>query len=292
MTSRSLGNAVVLALFCLPAAAVTCSQGRGQLVKQVGNGYLAQVMPSSSTPGKCVAALLAPDGSTAFQIEDGEATLDPATGLDINNDGKPDVLFMTDPGPGQCCYLYSVVTPGETPALAHQMQTSSPLSFGDRDGDGKVEIWGRDNAFQGFDGLPADLSPSPMVFFRLNHDMLIPVPQLFWPEYEADINSTRAVLSNSRIQDFNPTNSSPESKENAEKKDKSPEEMAKLTETRALILQVVLDYLYGGRGKEAWDHLKDWWPMNDRPRIQQAILRARATGIMSEITRPVAKAAK
>ncbi len=72
-------------------------------------------------------------------------------------------------------------------------------------------------------------------------------------------------------------------------KDKSPEEMQRITETKALVLQVVLDYLYGGRGQEAWAKLKDWWPVNDRPRIQQAILITRARGILSEVNRPVSK---
>lgn len=262
------------------------------MTKSLWDGYVAQIGPTADG-AQCKGAVLAPDGSTAFEVTDTEVTLDPVTSADINNDGKQDVLFDSDAGPGRCCYLYSIVTPGNTPALMRQMQTSSPLQFGDRDGDGKVEIWGHDHAFDGFDGLPRDLSPEPMVIFRLNHDMLLPVSQVFWPDYEMDINSVKGVLSQSRIDDFSGNNESQDRKDMNDQKpaEKSPEEMQRITETKALVLQVVLDYLYGGRGQEAWAKLKDWWPVNDRPRIQQAILITRARGILSEVNRPVQKSA-
>ena len=53
-----------------------------------------------------------------------------------------------------------------------------------------------------------------------------------------------------------------------------------------LVLDIVLAYLYGGRGQEAWKALDEMWPATDKPRMRQMILKARTSGILSEINRP------
>ena len=60
---------------------------------------------------------------------------------------------------------------------------------------------------------------------------------------------------------------------------------------KATVLQIVLDYIYGGRGQDAWKTVTEMWPAMDRQRIRQEILRARMGGVMHDISRPAAKPA-
>jgi len=59
-----------------------------------------------------------------------------------------------------------------------------------------------------------------------------------------------------------------------------------LPRAKGLVLEIVLAYLYGGRGPEAWKELDKMWPPIDKPRIRQLILKARSSGLLSEINRP------
>ncbi len=55
-------------------------------------------------------------------------------------------------------------------------------------------------------------------------------------------------------------------------------------EVKSAVLTIVLAYLYSGREAEAWNALEAMWPPTDRKRIQDAIVKARATGLLSQLT--------
>ncbi|HYX68295.1 MAG TPA: hypothetical protein VE825_04125 [Terriglobales bacterium] len=294
---------LVLLLVSSAALAADCAHGVGDALKPLWEGYVEQIGPSPKQDGACRAVVLAPDGGTLFELTGVNASLSPATGADITNDGKRDVVLETDSGPERCCYVYAIVIPGETPPLQRQFSTSVELNFGDRDGDGKIEIWAHDFAFFGFDHLMREQAPAPLVVFRLRGNTLFNVSQAFWTDYEADINQAKSQIARKDLEDFTGTNypnaprgapGQESSPDDDKKKDLSPEDQRRRNDTKGLVLQVILDYLYGGRGAEGWRYLSEVWPDLDKPRIRQAILKARMSGILAEINRttPPAPAAQ
>lgn len=297
MKLRSVLLAAVVLLACSPSVfAAGCSKGVGSSAHSLWDGYVVQIGPAPQPAGSCRAVLLAPDGNTVFEVTGVSAVMNPATGNDINNDGKRDAVLETDAGPDQCCHVYSIVTPGENPALQRQFSTSVELNFGDRDGDGKIEAWAHDFAFQGFDHLLRDQSPAPLVVFRLRGNTLYNVSPAFWADYQADINQAQSMISSKALDKFtgvsgtSPSNSPGDS--GGDKKQLSPEEQQLVNETEGLVLQVVLDYLYGGRGAQGWEYLNGHWPELDRGRARQEILKARMNGILAEINRSTPPAGK
>lgn len=269
------------------AANDRCARGSGQVQKDLWDGYSVQIGAGvdEAHKGQCHAAVLAPDGKTLFEATDSEASLLPITGTDVNGDDKPDVVLETRAPRGKCCYHYYILSLADPPGLVRAISVSVPLTFEDRDGDGKVEIWGRDYAFNSIEGLSPSDSPSPMVFFRLKGNTLINISQAFWSEYESDINQARGQIPKKDLEDMLKA-------ENEDAKPRPPDARDPKDEAymhiKSLVLQITLDYLYGGRGQEAWKTLQEMWRLNDRDRIRQVILQTRTRGVLAEINRPPA----
>lgn len=298
---------VILLAFLLvssAAFAADCSRGVGDALKPLWEGYVEQIGPAPQQEGACRAAILASDGSTVYEITGANASLSAATGSDITNDGKPDVVLQTDAGPEQCCYVYAIVTPGMTPPLQRQFSTSVELNFGDRDGDGKMEIWAHDFAFRGFDHLMREQSPAPLVVFRLREGTLYNVSASFWADYEADIQMAKSQMGKKDLEDFtgSPTPDVSQGSgygasaagghvSGGGKGEQTPEDLRRRNGTEGLVLQVIADYLYGGRGAEGWKYLSEVWPTLDKQRARQEILKARMSGILAEINRSTPPAA-
>ena len=293
--------AILLAFLLVSSAALAadCARGVGDALRSLWDGYVEQVGPAPQG-GACRAALLAPDGTTVYEITGVNATLSRASGSDITNQGKREVVLETDAGAEQCCYVYAILAPGETPALRREFRTSVELNFGDRDGDGKVEIWARDFAFRGFDRLMREQSPAPLVVFRLRGGTLFNVSPAFWADYEADIAQAKAQMGKRDLEDFTGS-STPNADQGSAagvggasvggKKDESPDDLRRRNDTEGLVLQVILDYLYGGRGAQGWAYLSQVWPDLDKARARQEILKARMGGILAEINRTAPPAA-
>ncbi|HSA93884.1 MAG TPA: hypothetical protein VLE48_12800 [Terriglobales bacterium] len=282
---RILLASILLAVSGLPlhAADVSCSPGRHEVTQDLWDGYRVSLAPVSGGEhdGQCRAVVVSAAGATVFEAYGTQAALEPATQRDVNEDGVPDVVVSTAT---EGSYSYQVFELTEPPHVVAQFTTSVPLHFEDRDGDGRVEIWARDFAFLRFDDLPASLTPQPLIVFRLKGETLIMISQAFWPDYEREIAQARGRISRDILDKFigSPTAASDDQKP----KELSPHEREAVTEVKAEALGIVLAYLYGGRGQEAWKALDEMWPPLDKPRIRQMILKARGSGILSEINRP------
>src|SRR5438552_6461578 len=193
-------KSAVLFLCCFAAipalAARQCSQGNGSDRLEMPGGYVAQVAASTDKPGQCRASITTQDGKTVYELTDREVALNPISGKDANGDGKPDAVIETHPARGACCWNYYVVTPGEEQPLLRQFATSVPLNFEDKLGDGKVEIWTRDFAFDGVDGFPHSESPFPLIFFRMTGANVYNVSQLSWTYYQRVIEDAETRIPN------------------------------------------------------------------------------------------------
>jgi hypothetical protein len=274
---------VVLATCATALAAPDCINGRGQSNRTLWDGYTLQVGPADSGHvNECHAALSGPDGKLVYELFGVDVGIDQMTGRDVSNDGNKDVVLESHTA-SSSDNLYSVVGTNP-PGLIRQIMTGATLSFEDRGG-GKIEIVTHDTAFQnGFEGVAPEDAPAPPVFLRLRGKELYNVSNVYWPEYEIEVTRAKAQLGRYDISDFMGTTPSNKT-ENEKGAGPSPMEQRKNYTTKTLILKVVVNYLYGGKGQEAWQALKEMWPYADRQRVQQAILTTRMKGVLSDSNR-------
>ncbi len=278
---------LLLSISAVPAFAAErgCSGGKGEEQREIGSGFHVIVAPTDSDdPDKqCRAAVMSADGAIVYEAFGNSAEINPATGRDLDGDEQPDVVLETAARGAWCCYAYDIVSLAEPAGLIREISTSVPLTFEDRDGDGRIEIMGRDFAFKDFDDMPASVTPAPLVILRLKGSELRYVSPAFWADYETEIARARGLLSQTALDDMiNAPIGGPDQKP----KELNPQELRAVTEAKGLVLEIVLAYLYGGRGPEAWKELDKMWPPIDKPRIRQLILKARSSGLLSEINRP------
>jgi hypothetical protein len=276
---------LTLALVCLlvsAAAASDCFHGSGQFERSLPGGYQAIVGQANDKPDQCRGALLDPSGKPDFEVTAPEVSFDPASLQDLNGDGKLEIVFDTV-NDGE--YSIWILTPGANPALIRQISNRRPFTFDDRDGDGKFEIWTRDTAFDGIDGLPSDMSPFPYVVFQLYGSRLVNVSNLpaFWSEYKRELDLANGRAPKGTLDELTREKESMSGKPEQD----SPADLQKKTLARSVILELAVDYMYAGHGTELWKTLQDYWPYNDRDRIRQEILRRRmGSKLLREVARP------
>jgi hypothetical protein len=231
-----------------------------------------------------------------FEVAGAEALVNPISGRDVNGDGKPDVVIETHRTAGQCCYTYSILTPGGNPPLVRQITTTPPLVFEERGSEGKVEIATHDFAFVGIEGLGESDSPRPLVVFRLRGNTLYNVSPAYWPEYQREVEVAKNSLSRSAQDLLIGRNNSGGGTSvggaggGGKPKELSPAEERQLLDAKGAVLTMVVNYLYGGRGEEAWKTIREMWTDRDKDRIRQAILLSRSRGVLSEVNRMPAAA--
>src|SRR5207302_3402083 len=149
--------------------------------------------------GQCHATIFASnaagaDGKIVFELYEREAAINPISGKDVNAGGKPDAVIETHPARGECCWNYYIFSLGDAPGLVREFSTSVALNFEDKLGDGKVEIWTRDFAFDGVENIPHAESPFPLIFFRMHGNTVNNVSQLFWPDHQREIVENRGYI--------------------------------------------------------------------------------------------------
>ena len=269
------------------ALAADCVNGKGENQRPLWDGYTLAIGP---VPGDqvnlCRAAVVAADGKTIFEITGVDAGMLRATGRDINGDGKPDVVLLTHAATSPQ-NVYSIVGTADPAGLIRQIVTSAELSFEERI-EGHVDIVTHDTAFSDFEGLGSQ-APAPLMFLRLKGKEIYNVSQIYWPEYERDITMAKGNLGKNDVAAF--MGELPNQTQKDKEQEQSPPEVARRQVVKATVLQIVLDYIYGGRGQDAWKAVTEMWPAMDRQRIRQEILRARMGGVMRDISRPAAKPA-
>jgi len=297
MRNSALIVVVALTALCLPAAALDrgCAQGVGEWTENLWDGYKVEITATpGGAPAQCLAVLKSADGKVQFEVTGAEALVNPISGRDINGDGKPDVVIETHRTASQCCFTYSILTPGENPPLVRQITTTPPLVFEDRDNNGKVEITTHDFAFVGIDGLDESDSPRPLVVFRLRGSTLYNVSAAYWPEYQREVETAKNTLSRSGqelLLGRNNTSSGGVGPASGGKpRELSPAEEKQLLDAKGAVLTMVLNYLYGGKGEDAWKTIREMWTDRDKERIRQAILLSRSRGVLSEVSRTSAAA--
>jgi len=268
---------------CSFAADVHCVRGSLSSDNALWDGYRLQMAPDSDHPDQCHAAVLDPGGKAIFELSAPEIWMLPVSGSDVNADDKKD-LVLESVSASPCCYRYSIITPGDTPAVIREVVTTPRLSFGDRDGTGHIDITAHEVVYLGIDGLDRDASPTPMVVLRMRGSSFYPVSQVFWADYERDIEQAKAGVPQSAFDKFF---GKPSAADQDKPKEPSEEDLRAIRQAKAAVLAIYLDQIYGGRPQLAMKTMSDMWPDRDKDRIRQIILSLRMRGVMAEINRPV-----
>lgn len=287
---KSFLRLVLCVLACaLPASAALnrCIGGNATGSFPIGEGFALEISAGAGEHAGTCRGTVRGAGGVVLDVYSYELTVDEFSGKDVNNDGQPDLILVGRIGKGDPL-TYWIVSFSAPPMVARQITTVYPLSFEDRDGDGKLEIWTREWAYDGIDGLSPEDSPHPLVAFRLVGSRLLWACPQFGEEYEREViqaqqRITKEAVDHLKNQDTG--GGGVNAAREGEKPKQDPKLDARAQEAKLGILSVVTSYLYAGKAAEAWKALGDW-PYNDRMRIQQAILRARQNGIMKQLTAP------
>jgi hypothetical protein len=283
-----------LIAFCLPVLASDhCIAGSGGAAYALWDGYSIQIDAGAGEhAGQCHVAI-GNDAGAVFETYAYDLQIHEYSGKDVNNDSKPDVIVYGKVASAKDSLTYWIVSLAQPAGLARQIQTVYPLTFEDRDGDGKMEIWTREWSYDGIDGLYSDDSPHPQIAFRLVGNRLIYVSNLFPTEYDADVNQGRQHITEDGVSKLKNEESTgmQVQKEKAGAKDKEdPKLDARAFDAKIGILQVATAYLYAG--KSEWIKELQNWPYNDRDRIRTIIIRLRTAGMMKQLNAPQPAAPK
>lgn len=212
----------------------------------------------------CRAAVLSPKGEAIFSDEEWDISLDKKD-IDINRDGRADLVLRGYSGGAHCCWTYRIITPSRRPALLKKLENERHIQFEDHDG--AVTLVAQDGKFDYFDGLCHACTAFPDIYLKMDGDRIIDVSPQYLSHYDDEIKSARLKLIHEHLEDFLSA--------------KNPEQMLNAgQDIKPLVLTVVLAYLYSGREPQAWKTLDEMWPAFDRQRIKKLILKTRAEGLM------------
>jgi hypothetical protein len=293
-TQSLLRLAICLLAVAAPASAANrCLAGNAKLEFPLENGYTLHIAAGTGEHANtCHGSIDGGPSGAIFNVYSYEFTADEFSGKDVNNDGQADLILVGRIAKGDPL-TYWIISFVEPAGVARQITTVTPLSFEDRDGDGKIEIWTREWSYDGFDGLPSEDSPHPLVALRLVGNRLIYVSHLFPAEYEREIIQSKQRITQDGINKLK--NLSDASAANigvagggagvgGEGKP-DPKMDARAYEAKLGILEVATAYMYSGRTAEAMKALGDW-PYADRDRVRTMLVRQRANGIMKQLNAP------
>jgi hypothetical protein len=216
-------------------------------------------------------------GTGASQID-----LD-AFGVDFGN-GEPSAAFQIKKSDSDCCAEYRIYSLTKPPRLLRTITGGESFRAADTDLDGRVEIWARDGAVDGFEGLTlSELDSVPTAVFRFARGGLLASSE--FPAYFDDqIRAARSGIDQQDLQAFrNSDGRLAEALTPA-----SAERLHRMRVVKTKVLEIVWAYLYSGREPDAWRSLAAMWPPSDVDRIRAAILKTQALGIVSQAHRSAA----
>jgi hypothetical protein len=265
--------ALVACTVCHAQTSSSCPNSKGyNRVHQIG-GYSVQISPGvkASATDQCRASVTRSGGSRAIFARGWSLWIDDISGNDINQSGAPDVVFDTYTGNQGCCFEYTIVSLGKSPAVVRKIQNQVPLHF-HKQTDGSVVIRTGDGAFDLFMLSNAE-SVFPEVWLRLEGSELKDISGEFTPEYDEKIAKARSELTPVALEKFRSS-------------DFHQQLYGDQHETVRRVLIVVLNYLYSGREDQAWQALDEMWPPADESRVRSLILERRKRGLLAQVGTP------
>src|SRR5579872_930179 len=249
---------LILLSNCFAQAPLSCPKSPGyQRVHHI-NGYAVRLFPGEkeSATDRCRGSVTLPGARPAIFARGWMLWIDNISGQDINEAGIPDVVFGEFTGEGNCCFEYTIVSLGKHPAVVRTIRNQLPVRF-QTESDGSVSIRAGDGSFELF-LLPRGQAVIPEVIMRLSGSQLKNISSEHREEYDEKIAKARNELSAASLEKFRLS-------------DFHKKMYTDQTETVKRVLTIVLNYLYSGREKEAWQAFDEMWPASDRDRIRNLI---------------------
>ncbi len=217
---------------------------------------------------RCRAVLTSASGKRMTIAYEWALNLDPISGVDLNGDGKPELVLSGYSGGLHCCYVYEVVSLGRTPQVLHTFANPLPITF-ERQPDGATLIRAVDGVFDYFI-VPHTDAVIPQLVLKPEGNNLVDVSAQYPELYDKEIELARNQLTPDELEKFR--------KSNFHDKlftDQIP--------TVRKVLTIVLNYVYSGREDKAWQALDDMWPANDLARMKSLIAERRHRGMLANL---------
>ena len=241
--------------------AAGCLNGKGESTSRMPSGFAVRIAPSNSTRKPCSVEISNPAGKVLYAAAAFGIRLHEASGAAPAF--APNLLLEQLPAPiGPYKYAVFSFTPFEQWKV---LRNSHPLKL--RASSGRTVFTTVDGAFDDFSSS-RDFAPRADVFLQLDGKRLRDVSPNYRRDFDRAIAQAHQRLWARDLQSL---------------RDNGPNEQP---EIRQAILTIVVEYLYSGREKQAWQALEDMWPPMDRDRLKQAIRDARAKGILSQLAAP------
>jgi hypothetical protein len=260
---------------------VLCRDGNGAFQAEFHTGVRVQVgavRTGELATRTCEASLAWSNRSLVVATNAPEVDVD-TFGVDLGF-GVPVTTFQVKKAANDCCLEYQIYSLEKPPRLLRTITGGDFFSAADRDLDGRLEIWTDDTAaMKDFENLtPGELDWGPTVVLRFLHGGWLDAGSEFQPYFDREIERIRKEIDPDSLRGFRNTDGKLSADISL-----SAEQMHRLRAVKAKILEVVWAYLYSGREQQAWRELAAMWPAADVPRIQSAILNARAQGITAQV---------
>jgi hypothetical protein len=245
-----------------------CFNGKGELHRKLDAGFSLNIRPSTQDmEAPCWGEILDASGKQIYGQNNFGVRLNEMTGKDIDGDGQPEIVIEGYSGGAHCCWTYGFISLTTPPRVA-SIRNNHPFAL--KELKGRPVVYTNDGAFDYFEG-PYVASPRADVYLNLQDGKFRDIGTELVPEYDRRIAEEKKLLTPEKLQAFLATRSDPD------------------FEVKSAILTIVIEYLYSGREQEAWEALAEMWPPGDRPRIQAAIVKARAGGLLSQLSGKVEK---
>src|SRR5712692_1013180 len=214
----------------------------------------------------CQAVVLSLKGESIFTDQEWDISLH-AKDIDIDGDGRADLILRGYSGGAHCCWTYWIVTPSKRPALRKKIENQRHVDFEDLNRNGTITWIAEDGSFDYFDGLCHACTPFTELYLKMEGDRIIDISPQYLSHYDDEIKAARFKLIHEHLEDFIAA--------------RNEQQISRVAENvKPLVLTVVLAYLYSGREQQAWKALDEMWPRFDRPRIRRLIVETRSKGLL------------
>lgn len=176
-----------------------------------------------------------------------------APGYNVFNSGSPEIIIERANCGAKCLYEYSIFSLGKNfKSLAKLESGNDPINFIDIGGDGKVEGIGLDNTYDCWNFSSAS-SPRISVVLRFKNGK---------PQLATDLMKTpppTASYMNKVIAETKQELQPPKEGDGHEADGKRSDDIILPT----VMVSTMLDLIYSGNGKSAWQYLDQVWPQRN-----------------------------